>query len=102
MLGGSCMTVRLNLYEGDPPSLQDLAGRFGLDDDFVFLTANSAIERMRVEEGLQPPFQVAAGGDVLLAFNKAVRHLVAMPMLSRTEERVLFRRAIDGLTVPDE
>ncbi len=99
-------SVILHLYAGDPPGLTDIANRFGLTRECTFLTANSAIERRRLDEfaapdalHLRPTGQQAQGGPVL-AFNKAVRHVMATPVFSRTEERVLFRRAIAALGLP--
>ena len=89
--------VYLHLYSGDPPSLEDLAERILLDEPFTFLTANSAIELFRLDENLRPVKQISPKGKALLAFGKAMRVLIPTPILSRTEERVLFRRAIPEL-----
>jgi hypothetical protein len=92
--------VSLHLYSGDPPCLEDLAQRIRLDESLTFLTANSAIELFRLDENLRPANQISPKGKALLGFGKAMRLLIPTPILSRTEERVLFRRAIPELGLP--
>jgi hypothetical protein len=95
-IGGNDMAgVRLHLYDGDPPPWADVASILGTDD-FTYLTANSAIELMRKDEAA-PPRQMA-DDEVLLAFTRAMRHLIGRATLTRTEERVLLRRALARVT----
>lgn len=91
------MTVVLHLYTGDPPSLEELYDRTGVDRSATYLTANSALERRRLDEGFHSDSQCDSNGAPVLAFTKAVREIMRRPTLSRTEERVLFRRAVADL-----
>lgn len=94
------MTVALHLYAGDPPPLTEVIDRLHLVEDCTYLTANSAIQRQRVDEGLHPIRRVTPDGQVALAFFKAIRQVMGRPTLSRTEQRVLFRRAVGHLDLP--
>src|SRR5262245_1917253 len=92
--------VTLHLYHGDPPRLSAVLERTAASDSSVYLTANSAVELMRLVEGLRPSRQMDADGVPLLTFNRAIRQIMGSPTLSRAEERVLFRRAIRDLGLP--
>lgn len=83
-------TFILQPFGGAPPSDDLLCRTLRLGDDYVYVTATTALERLR--HGLTPPDQVAADGPQLV-FHKALRHLMGAPLLTRTEERVTLLRA---------
>jgi hypothetical protein len=113
--------VRLQVYEGDPPSDEVIRAEFLQGTDYTYVVATAAQERLRMD--LAPARQrtshappavpgaaVAASPkarydsrteDVFLTFPKMVRHLMGRPCLTRSEERVLVRRAILDVSATD-
>lgn len=115
------MPVRLHTYEADPPSNDIIRAAFLNDTDYTYVVATTAQERLR--RVLAPPHQhppaaaptmsstavTASPGtrydpgteDVFLTFPKTVRHLMGRTCLTRSEERVLVRRAIHDVAATD-
>ncbi|GEO12625.1 hypothetical protein [Microvirga aerophila] len=96
--------VTILRYTGTPPSAQQLCSTIGigLEAPYTYLVATAALERRRSAEALGGQHQVRKNlrsdaeqtEEVQLLFSKALRHFISRPILSRSEERVLIRRAI--------
>ncbi len=86
-------------YDGDPLPNQELARRLGLEEQgYSFLVATAAQERLRTP--LTPARQLSAQGPQLV-FHKALRHLMGVRLLTRAEERVALRRAMERVAGND-
>lgn len=103
-------------YAGRPPTAAEIAAAVGIDGGavgvsrpYTYLVATAALERQRSRDGLggqhQLKKQLHANAtppeEMQLLFHKALRHFIARPMLTRTEERVLIQRAIRDLAQGD-
>lgn len=103
--------IHILRYAGRPPTASELCQKIGIATatPHTYLVATAALERQRRKEGLggQHQLKKELRDDALepeqmqLLFHKALRHFIARPMLSRTEERVLIQRAIRVLAKDD-
>lgn len=89
----------LHPYEGSPPTRADLAHGLGLQPDgYTYLVATAALERHRAE--LAPghqrePRRDGEGEQAVMVFHRAIRKLLPRAPLSRVDEAVALRRAIE-------
>lgn len=98
-------------YAGRPPTVDEICRTVGIDTStpHTYLVATAALERKRRQEGLGGSHQLKKDlrdeatepEEMQLLFHKALRHFIARPMITRTEERVLIQRAIRALAEGD-
>jgi hypothetical protein len=103
--------INILRYAGRPPSAAEIRAAVGIAPEapYTYLVATAALERQRCKDGLGGQHQLKKQMSVnalypeemQLLFHKAIRHFIARPMLTRTEERVLIQRAIRALAQGD-
>jgi hypothetical protein len=103
--------INILRYAGRPPTAAEIRTAVGIapETPYTYLVATAALERQRRKDGLggqhQQKKQLSAKAlrpeEMELLFHKALRHFIAQPMLTRTEERVLIQRAIRAVAQGD-
>lgn len=86
------MPVEVWVYEGIRPAPDSIRQQLGIQQDRLYLTATRAQADGR--EALAGAAQTSADGPVI-HFPAAIQHLIARPILTRTELRVLVGRFAD-------
>ncbi|MGO4478695.1 NERD domain-containing protein [Massilia sp. 2TAF26] len=103
--------INILRYPGRPPTADELRQMLHIDEGtpYTYLVATAGLERRRRKQGFGGQHQlkkdlrahVERPEEMQLVFHKALRHFMARPMLTRTEERVLIQRAIKALAQDD-